>query len=57
MGMDLKQVATDESSCFMSYPENLAKSNSKDLQTSPVSSLELHSNKSLCQENDILLIH
>ena len=42
---------------ILSYPGNLAKSNSKDLWTSLVSSLELHSNKSLCQESDILLIH
>ena len=42
---------------FLSYPGNLAKSNSEDLQTSPVSSPELCSNKSLCQKSDILLIH
>ena len=41
----------------MSYTGNLAKSNSEDLWTSLVSSLELRSNKSLCQESDILLIH
>ena len=41
----------------VSYPGNLAKSNSEDLQSSPVSSLELNSNKSLCQESDIPLIH
>ena len=41
----------------VSYPGNLAKSNSEDLQSSPVSSLELRSNKSLCQESDIPLIH
>ena len=41
----------------VSYPGNLAKSNSEDLQTSPVSSPELCSNKSLCQESDIPLIH
>ena len=39
------------------YSGILAKSNFKDLWTSPVSSPELHSNKSLCQESDILLIH
>ena len=42
---------------ILSYPGNLAKSNSEDLWTSLVSSPELHSNKSLCQESDILLIH
>ena len=42
---------------ILSYPGNMAKSNSNDLQTSPVSSLELHSNNSLCQKSDILLIH
>ena len=41
----------------LSYPGNLAKSNSEDLWTSLVSTPELHSNKSLCQESDILLIH
>ena len=41
----------------VSYPGNLTKSNSKDLQSSPVSTLELRSNKSLCQESDIPLIH
>ena len=41
----------------MSYPGNLTKSNSEDLQSSPVSIPELHSNKSLCQESDIPLIH
>ena len=41
----------------VSYPGNLAKSNSEDLQTSPVISPELCSNKSLCQESDIPLIH
>ena len=41
----------------MSYPGNLTKSNSKDLQISLVSTLELCSNKSLCQESDIPLIH
>ena len=40
--------------CLCHIPGNLAKSNSEDLQTSLVSSPELHSNKSLCQENDIL---
>ena len=42
---------------WVSYPGNLAKSNSEDLQTSPVSILELCSNKSLYQEGGILLIH
>ena len=39
------------------YPRNLTKSNSEDLWSSPVSTLELRSNKSLCQESDIPLIH
>ena len=41
----------------VSHPGNLAKSNSEDLQTSLVSTPELHSDKSLYQESDILLIH
>ena len=41
----------------MSYPGNLTKSNSKDLWSSPVSTPELRSNKSLCQESYIPLIH
>ena len=46
------------SNCLtLSYPGNLAKSNSEDLWTSLVSTLELHSNKSLYQESDNLLIH
>ena len=40
----------------VSYPGNLT-SNSEDLQSSPVSTPELCSNKSLCQESDIPLIH
>ena len=42
---------------LMSYPGNLTKSNSKDLWSSLVSTPELCSNKSLCQESDIPLIH
>ena len=42
---------------FLSYFGNLTKSNSKDLQSSLVSTLGLCSNKSLCQESDIPLIH
>ena len=41
---------------LMSYPGNLTKSNSDDLQPSPVSTPELHSNKSLCQESEITKI-
>ena len=41
----------------MSYPGNLTKSNSEDLKSSPVSTPELRSNKSLCQESDIPLNH
>ena len=41
----------------LSYPGNLTKSNSEDLWSSLVSTPELHSNKSLCQESDIPLIH
>ena len=41
----------------LSYPGNLTKSNSEDLRSSLVSTLELHSNESLCQESDIPLIH
>ena len=37
----------------LSYPGNLTKSNSEDLWSSLVSTPELHSNKSLCQESDI----
>ena len=46
-----------QESSYLSYPGNLTKSNSKDLWTSLVSTPELHSNKSLCQESDIPLIH
>ena len=42
---------------ILSYPRILAKSNSDDLWTSLVSSPELHSNKSLCQESDHALFH
>ena len=41
----------------LSCPGNLTKSNSEDLRSSLVSALELCSNKSLCQESDIPLIH
>ena len=34
----------------VSYPGNLTKSNSKDLRSSPVSTLELHSNKSYARK-------
>ena len=53
----LQMVAFALSLLELSYPGNLAKSNSKDLQSSLVSTLELCSNKSLYQENDILLIY
>ena len=41
----------------LSYPGNLTKSNSEDLWSSLVSTPELCSDKSLCQESDIPLIH
>ena len=41
----------------VSHPGNLTKSNSDDLRSSPVSTPELRSNKSLYQENDIPLNH
>ena len=41
----------------LSHPGNLTKSNSDDLQSSPASTPELHSNKSLYQESDIPLNH
>ena len=44
-------------SMLLSHPGNLTKSNSDDLQSSPVSTPELHSNKSLYQESDIPLNH
>ena len=42
---------------ILSYSENLAKSNSNHLQSSPESSLELCSNKSLCQRSNYALFH
>ena len=42
---------------YMSHPGNLTKSNSDDLRSSPVSTPELRSNKSLYQESDIPLNH
>ena len=41
----------------LSHPGNLTKSNSDDLRSSPVSTPELRSNKSLYQESDIPLNH
>ena len=41
----------------LSHPGNLTKSNSNDLWSSPVSTPELRSNKSLYQESDIPLNH
>ena len=41
----------------VSHPGNLTKSNSDDLRSSPVSTPELCSNKSLYQESDIPLNH
>ena len=42
---------------LLSHPGNLTKSNSDDLRSSPVSTPELRSNKSLYQESDIPLNH
>ena len=56
-GCELSAMVQVKLTGLVSYPGNLTKSNSDDIWSSPVSTPELHSNKSLCQESNIPLNH